>query len=724
MKRPSLKFDKDAILAFLLNHCEKFVVALIGLIGLGLTWNGINALRLKSVRSDQTPEAVAKLTAQTVQHIDAATKPPADTVRKGGDLAATIDPWRPQQVKLAPPPEMSLFDRPLVQELARRAKPEVLPIEDLRAIAGVAVLPDTTDPAAVMQPFGRGPGVDGPAPEPPPRRPGGRRPKPPARGEEAPPEPAPVELDPTLAGMQRGKVVPYVLVTGLVPAAKQRDEYLRAFGSAGFRDPQLDLPRWSQYLVERTVVGPTGAPAKWERLKLKNVESYGQNAGMMAAQPNQIPEAVQQDVLPPAFVLGSNETDIGYVAQLPQRIDEPWGLEAVHPWFRSQLKKLLEEAAPGLLGDSPAVPVDAKRLKDSADEFDGQIVLLSDMQIVGEPERGGDVVAFTVKSADNSVSFPAAAFGAGDQPVFMMSAAWARTLELDNGPKRDTNCNLRVRMEEIGKSPVAHILGISYPAAEGEAEDELIDPAPFPFAAGGAGSGLAFGGGELGGATTDGAEFRLFRFVDTTVKPGLRYRYRVRLSVHNPNFGIDRQHLADPASAKGELLPSKESNESPPVSVPDATTLLVQTLTKEEIKEKKMKPGSLQVLVLAPSSQTGNYTLRSLITETGGLANVDSSLNKPGDIRTKGDDVTTDRLLIDVRGRQEAPTKAGSPAETLEMLFLRSDGSFEFVSAADSQRLSDRYKPTLDPPVTTPTDVPPEGGNPFESVQPRRGANR
>ena len=717
MKRPSLKFDKDAILGFLLNHCEKFVVGLIGLIGLGLAWNGVNALRLKSVRSDQTPEAVSQLTAQTVQHIDAAAKPPADTIRKGGDLAATIDPWRPQQVKIAPAPDMSLFDRPLMQELAKRAKPEVLPIEDLRAIAGVAVLPDTTDPAAMMQPPGRAPGLDAPPPEPQPRRPGGRRPKP---GEEPVPEQPPAEFDPAMATGQRAKVVPYVLVTGLVPAAKQRDEYLRAFGSAGFRDPQLDLPHWNQYRVERTVVGPTGAPPKWEPLKLRNIESYAQEGGMVAPPPNQAPEAMQQDPLPPGFVLGSTETDIGYVAQLPQRIDEPWGLEAVHPWFRSQLKKLLEEAAPGVLGDSPAVPIDAKRLKDSAAEFDGQIGVLSDMQLVDEPLRNGSVVAFKVKSADSSVTFPTEAFGTGDQPVFVMSAAWARSLEFDNGPKRDTNCSLRVRMERIGKVPVAHILGITYPAADGGAEEELVDPSPFPFAAGGGGGDLAFGGAsEMGGATLDGAEFRLFRFIDTTVKPGQRYRYRVRLSVRNPNFGIDRQHLADPTSAKNELLPSKESNETPPVSVPDATALLVKTLTKEEIKEKKLKPGSLQVLVLAPSTDTGNYTLRSLITETGGLANVDSSLNKPGDIRMKGEEVTTGRVLVDVRGRQEEPVKPGTPPETLEMLFLKDDGSFEFVSAADSQRIADRYMPTLEPPAAPVNDVPE-----LLPPVPRRGSNK
>jgi ribosomal protein L27 len=429
---------------------------------------------------------------------------------------------------------------------------------------------------------------------------------------------------------------------------------------------------------------------------------------------------MQQDPLPPGFVLGSTETDIGYVAQLPQRIDEPWGLEAVHPWFRSQLKKLLEEAAPGVLGDSPAVPIDAKRLKDSAAEFDGQIGVLSDMQLVDEPLRNGSIVAFKVKSADNSVTFPTEALGTGDQPVFVMSAAWARSLEFDNGPKRDTNCSLRVRMERIGKVPVAHILGITYPAADGGAEEELVDPSPFPFAAGGGGGDLAFrGASEMGGATLDGAEFRLFRFIDTTVKPGQRYRYRVRLSVRNPNFGIDRQHLADPTSAKNELLPSKESNETPPVSVPDATALLVKTLTKEEIKEKKLKPGSLQVLVLAPSTDTGNYTLRSLITETGGLANVDSSLNKPGDIRMKGEEVTTGRVLVDVRGRQEEPGKPGTPPETLEMLFLKDDGSCEFVSAADSQRIADRYMPTLEPPAAPVNDVPE-----LLPPVPRRGSNK
>lgn len=726
MKKPRISFDKDAVLAFLLNHCEKLVVGVIALIGLGLTWNGINALRIKSVRSEQTPQAVSQLAAQTVGHIDAASRPPADLTRRENGLAAAIDPWRPQQVKLAPPPELALFDRPIIEQLARRAKPEVLPIEDLRAVAGVAVLPDPVDPAAMGPAAGFGPAgerpLDGPAPDT--GRPG-RRPRPPARGEEPPIDAAPPALGPLGQPAERGRVVPYIVLTGLVPVAKQREEYARAFGSAGFRDPQLDLPRWSQYLVERAAVGPAGAATKWERLKIKNVESYGQS-GMAPAQPNQSPEPMQQEMLPPTFLLGNNDTDIGYVASLPQRLDEPWGFETVHPWFRSQLRKLLADA-PGLSSDAPAVPIDVKQLTQSTKELDGQLVELAGMQFVGEPQRGGSVVAFSMKSAEGGISFPVEASG-DDQVIFVMSSDWQRTLALDDGPKRETTCTLRVRMEQLGSRPVAHILGITYPGKDGEPGEELLDPAPFPLGAAGGMVGGEFGAGGFvdgaGGGASDGEEFRLFRFVDTTVKPGQRYRYRVRISLLNPNFGLPQQHLADPASAKGEWILSKDSTETPPITAPDATRLLVRTLTKDEVKQQKMKKDSLQVLVLAPASDTGNYSMRSIVTDVGGLANVDATLNKPGDTRTKGEKAITDRVLVDVRGRQEEAGKSGTPAEPLEMLFLRPDGSYEFVSAADSQQFCDRYLPTLEPPIDPQAPVTPEGGSPFEFAPPRRGSDK
>jgi len=88
-------------------------------------------------------------------------------------------------------------------------------------------------------------------------------------------------------------------------------------------------------------------------------------------------------------------------------------------------------------------------------------------------------------------------------------------------------------------------------------------------------------------------------------------------------------------------------------------------------------------------------------------------------VRTKGEDVITDRVLVDVRGRQEESGKPGSPPETFEMLFLRNDGSLEFVSAADSQRIADRYMPTLEPPAAPVNDVPE-----LLPPVPRRGSNK
>ena len=160
------------------------------------------------------------------------------------------------------------------------------------------------------------------------------------------------------------------------------------------------------------------------------------------------------------------------------------------------------------------------------------------------------------------------------------------------------------------------------------------------------------------------------------------------------------------------------------MAVPDTMAILVQTLSKDEIKQMKLKTGSVQVLVLAPSRETGNYSLRSLLTDVGGLANIDSTLNKPGDTRTKGENVATDRVLVDIRGRQEKPAKIGNPPETLEMLFLKSDGTCEVVSAADSQRFYDRYMMTLEPAAGTDAGTgAPANGNPFESGPPR-GSNK
>jgi len=211
-----------------------------------------------------------------------------------------------------------------------------------------------------------------------------------------------------------------------------------------------------------------------------------------------------------------------------------------------------------------------------------------------------------------------------------------------------------------------------------------------------------------------GPEYRLFRFVDTTVESGKTYRYRVRVSLWNPNQGLEPRYLAEATLADDPKLPSAASNPTEPVTVPGAEALLVRCLRKAELKRAK---GGVEVLVLDKSSETGTYALRSLITEPGGLINIDKQQNKPGDVRSRGEETTTDAVLVDIRGRQEdreevREGKGSPPPEPLDMLFLRPDGTFTTASAADSQARVDRYISTL--PMDDPRaarDRQPQGPN-------------
>ncbi len=64
---------------------------------------------------------------------------------------------------------------------------------------------------------------------------------------------------------------------------------------------------------------------------------------------------------------------------------------------------------------------------------------------------------------------------------------------------------------------------------------------------------------------------RLFRYVDFDVEPGQQWRYRVRLEVVNPLFGVPAERLADPESSKGRTRRTPWSEPSDPASVPRAT---------------------------------------------------------------------------------------------------------------------------------------------------------
>ncbi|MEI6238997.1 MAG: hypothetical protein WCR51_01275 [Planctomycetia bacterium] len=628
MKRPSISFDKDAIVGFLLAHGEKIGVGIVAAIACGLVWAGVSAARTQAASRDQQPGVIEEQAGRAATHILAVKTPPAEEIRRS-NLSKSIEPWRAPEVQQAPP--VALLNKPLFEEKSKRSKPDVFPIEELRAVAGVAFMPERPADAAL----GRNP-ADVDAPEGADGQPGGtkrRRKKdqkgqagmpalPPGFSEFGPGMMPPDMMMPGMAGAPgapgvRGRLVPYCVVTGLIPFAKQIGDYQDRYAQAGLRDPQRDVPLWSDYLVERMVVTPNGRE-DWKRIDLK--QFFNEAAKQWAG--------VQGEQLPAGFMLSAEQNPgaaFGYCSPLPALAADPWGLEAIHPWFVAKFKEQLEEQA---------------RL--AAEQAEQVAPILPGQQPGAGPGFGP----------------PGGEFGPGGPggPGF--------------GPG------------EFGMQP-------GMPGA-------MLDAQGRPIV---------------------GIDYRLFRFVDTTVEPGKTYRYRVRLSLWNPNRDLEGRYLTDAALAKDVKLPSAPSNVTEPVTVPGTEALLVRTVRKAE--SKRFKPGSVEVLVLDKGTDTGNYALRSLVTEPGGLVNVDKRLNKPGDLRTRGEDAFTDAVLVDVRGRQDdrAETRSGKgspPPEPLDMLFLRPDGTFTVASAADSQPKVDRYIGTL-PIADDPRggkDKQPPGANP------------
>ncbi|NNJ27762.1 hypothetical protein [Alienimonas chondri] len=84
----------------------------------------------------------------------------------------------------------------------------------------------------------------------------------------------------------------------------------------------------------------------------------------------------------------------------------------------------------------------------------------------------------------------------------------------------------------------------------------------------------------------------LARFFDVAVEPGQAYRYRMRLKVVNPNFGLGPADVSDPAALVGETRMTPWSDPSPVASVPpDEYTYLTSMVSKpsDQLPEARLE---------------------------------------------------------------------------------------------------------------------------------------
>ena len=130
---------------------------------------------------------------------------------------------------------------------------------------------------------------------------------------------------------------------------------------------------------------------------------------------------------------------------------------------------------------------------------------------------------------------------------------------------------------------------------------------------GGQGGGFQGQGGQGGqggqaspaGQSTASAganQWLLFRFIDFTIEPGNTYRYRVQLTLKNPNFELPRQLLENGNSslAEGEMRDAEWSLPTDPVPVPNDLSYLLVSNSAED-------PGQADLVIFCWDEDSGTF---------------------------------------------------------------------------------------------------------------------
>ncbi len=341
MGLPKIKFTTEAIFGFAANHGEKILVAIVVLCSLPLAWGGINALRAKTRSSKEDPAQIMRLVENANSLLNRPLPADQQTELSKSLGSASIEPsaslevWNPTEIS-----RLSVdagLNRPLLGDIQRRQVPVIFPLEQLVANAGVVAIADQDDSLMGGEPSFAGGFSDMETME------------------------DPMSMQPTVMSPP-AKKMPYVLLTGLIPFRKQIDDYIALYARASYQSAERDLPIWHDYAVERLEVRPDGG-GEWKVIDVTRLyEDWKDNWTSTAT-----------DSIPQQFILPSTQNlfdpadvPIGYWGPLPALAAKPtlsgvegmtggdlsmgdpdsgssWGLQAIHPWAKNEMKKLLDE---------------------------------------------------------------------------------------------------------------------------------------------------------------------------------------------------------------------------------------------------------------------------------------------------------------------------------------------------------------------------------------------
>lgn len=282
-----VKFDSQSIQEFFIHHTEKIVFGSMFLVMVLLVYSAMGREQLSF-----QPDQLAKWAEDAERHIQStppgATRKPVDYLAIGNKIKTPIEEQLYQHV--------AIWDQPLFERKELRPGPPLLPVEELRVAAGHGGIPKNGSGGGGMMM-----------------------------------EPGMSEMGSGMPGMPTGPSGPtgeglrWVVLTGLVPDAKQREEALAAFQGTEAPSPswdrRQDIPEVIYYKVERAEVlgeGDHQRQLAWTPLHLRNAMVQAQQFR------SNVQEVVDQRFLrnPPT----------AYMAfPLPPVANHTWGDEVAHP---------------------------------------------------------------------------------------------------------------------------------------------------------------------------------------------------------------------------------------------------------------------------------------------------------------------------------------------------------------------------------------------------------
>ncbi len=496
----------------------------------------------------------------------------------------------------------------------------------------------------------------------------------------------------------------WVVLTGLIEHRKQKEAYDTAFQEAAQWDPQRDYPDYVFYRVERAEVDPQAETAelKWTPIHVMNMlalQDLWLQPGVELVDPMYLPPPRGSVTL--AYPLGPLQ-------------NRQWGPEVAHPpEIPLSEGPVTAMAASGMPGTGDMYGMTTGRRKSPSagkggqadvEESEEEAAKRIEAERKARAERRKKARQKLMQQPDEPDVFDTAASGMGGGmatpggEMYGMSASPRRRVP-GGMPPGMPGGGMPGAMPGMGPgssmySTMPGMRGVRRrPGIEDEEMTEEIEE----------------------------VEHLLFRFFDFSVQPGKHYRYRVKLVLANPNYGLLPHFLEKEGMEKIKTIETDWSEPSPAVAVPlDSQVLAVSgrasdgTATVMLVRfEEKDGAAAAEEFASVVRGQLLNYldrpfpesALPNAMRTIGSGAYPEGMMGPMGmpyapGIAAKSEDAPerkvnyiTNALLLDVMGGGRLPGKDRSLVEPGSILLLDAEGKLVVRNELDDLPEYQFYKP-------------------------------